>query len=78
VDPAEPCPKTAAPHRLFQRPDDNEATVSERLKVYDEKTKPLIDFYRGQQLLYSIEAEGGVEDVGERLEAALQHAIAAA
>ena len=78
VDPAEPCPKTAAPHRLFQRPDDNEATVSERLKVYDEKTKPLIDFYRGQQLLYSIEAEGGVEDVGERLEAALQHAISAA
>jgi adenylate kinase len=77
VDPAELCAKTAAPHRLFQRKDDNETTVSERLKVYDEKTKPLIDFYRGQKLLYSIEAEGEVEDVGERLEAALQHAISA-
>src|SRR5712671_3221310 len=40
------CPKTAAPHRLTQRPDDNEATVAERLRVYDEKTRPLIDFYR--------------------------------
>lgn len=74
ADPAEPCPKTAAPHRLFQRPDDNEATVTERLKVYEQKTRPLIDFYRGRQLLYSIEAEGTVEDVQERLSAALEHA----
>ena len=74
ADPAEACPKTGAPHKLYQRPDDNEATVAERLKVYDEKTKPLIDFYRGQKLLYSIDAEGNVADVQERLNAALEHA----
>jgi len=74
ADPAEHCPKTGAPHKLFQRPDDNEATVTERLKVYDEKTKPLIDFYRGKKLLYSINAEGNVADVQERLTAALEHA----
>jgi adenylate kinase len=73
-DPAELCPKTHVPHKLFQRPDDNEATVSERLKVYDEKTKPLIDFYRGKEILYSINAEGSLEDVQERLLAALAHA----
>ena len=74
VDPAEKCAKTGAPHKLVQRPDDNEATVTERLKVYDEKTRPLIDFYRGKRLLYSINASGELADVTERLTAALEHA----
>src|ERR1700761_9366480 len=42
----EKCPKTGEPHALFQRPDDTEETVANRLKVYEEKTKPLIEFYR--------------------------------
>ena len=65
------CPKTGAPHRLAQRPDDNEATVSERLRVYDEKTHPLIDFYRARGLLRVIDAEGDVEAVTRRLALAL-------
>ncbi|MGH8208520.1 MAG: adenylate kinase [Steroidobacteraceae bacterium] len=65
------CPKTGDPHRLFQRPDDNEATVAERLKVYDEKTKPLIEFYRQHGILRSIDAEGGLDEVTRRLEEAL-------
>jgi adenylate kinase len=67
----ETCPKTGGPHQLFQRPDDNEATVAERLKVYDEKTKPLIDFYRERGILRSIDAEGDLAEVTERLEKAL-------
>jgi adenylate kinase len=67
------CPKTGAPHRLFQRPDDNEATVSQRLKVYEENTKPLIEFYRAEGKLRSIDAEGDVEEVTRRLEEALSN-----
>jgi hypothetical protein len=67
----ETCPKTGGPHQLFQRPDDNEATVAERLKVYDEKTKPLIEFYREQGILRAIDAEGELDQVTERLEKAL-------
>jgi adenylate kinase len=66
------CPKTGAPHRLFQRPDDNEATVAERLRVYDEKTKPLIEFYRDRGILRSMNAEGDLDEVTERLEMALE------
>jgi len=61
------CPKTGAPHRLMQRPDDNEATVAERLRVYDEKTRPLIDFYRARGLLQVIDAEAAVDEVTARL-----------
>jgi adenylate kinase len=68
---SETCPKTGGSHQLFQRPDDNEATVAERLKVYDQKTKPLIEFYREHGILRSIDAEGALDEVTERLEKAL-------
>ena len=68
---SELCPKTGAPHRLTQRPDDNEATVAERLRVYEEKTRPLIDFYRARGLLRVIDATGDVEEVSRRLGQAL-------
>ena len=71
---AEICPKTGAPHRLFQRPDDNEATVAERLRVYENQTRPLIDFYRDQGLLREINGEGELDEVTERLEEALEAA----
>ena len=70
----ENCPKMmhgAKPHRLYQRPDDNEETVAARLKVYEEKTRPLVEFYRGRGLLREINAEGSVREVAKRLDAAL-------
>jgi adenylate kinase len=69
--PGEICPKTGAEHDLFQRPDDNEATVAERLKVYEEKTRPLAQFYAERGLLRRIDAEGELDVVTARLEAAL-------
>jgi adenylate kinase len=66
-----PCPNSGAPHRLIQRPDDNEATVTERLRVYEEQTRPLIEFYRARGLLRTINAEGKVDEVTRRLEQAL-------
>lgn len=65
------CPKTGKPHRLLQRPDDNEETVARRLEEYDAKTKPLIEYYNEQGLLRSIEAEGEVDEVTARLNAVL-------
>jgi adenylate kinase len=72
--PGETCPKTGAAHDLFQRPDDNEATVAERLKVYDEKTHPLAKFYADRGLLQRINAEGELDVVTARLEAVLSAA----
>ena len=69
--PGETCPKTGAEHDLFQRPDDNEATVADRLKVYDEKTSPLANFYDERGLLRKINAEGDLDVVTSRLEAVL-------
>jgi len=69
---ADTCPTTGAPHRLFQRPDDKEETVAERLRVYDEQTRPLVGFYREKGILRSIDAEGELDEVTQRLEMALE------
>ena len=75
--PGETCPKTGGEHDLFQRPDDNEATVADRLKVYDEKTSPLAKFYDKRGLLRKINAEGDLDVVTARLEAVLAGVVRA-
>ena len=72
--PGETCPKTGGAHDLFQRPDDTEATVADRLKVYDEKTSPLAQFYEDRGLLRRIYAEGELDVVTARLEKVLSAA----
>lgn len=56
---------------LIQREDDNEETIANRLEVYRENTEPLIDFYRKRGKLATVDAEGAIDEVYERLTAAL-------
>jgi len=56
---------------LYQRDDDNEATVSNRLKVYDDQTKPLIDYYQQKGLLRPIQGVGSIDDIFGRIKAVL-------
>jgi adenylate kinase len=66
----ETCPN-GGEHDLEQRPDDTEATVVKRLKVYDEQTKPLTKFYGDRGLLRRIDATGDLDAVTKRLRDAL-------
>jgi adenylate kinase len=52
---------------LYQRADDQEKTIRERLKVYDKQTAPLIQYYRGKGLLRAIDGVGGVEEIFQRI-----------
>jgi adenylate kinase len=72
------CTSCAAAPLLTQRPDDNEQTVTRRLAVYDEQTRPLIEHYRAQGLLRSVDAQGPVDEVTARLVAVLAPATARA
>jgi adenylate kinase len=75
---AETCPKTGTAHELFQRSDDKEETVAERLRVYEEKTRPLVDFYAARGLLRRIDAQGELDVVTQRLRGALTASSGAA
>jgi adenylate kinase len=49
--------------KLHQRSDDNEATITNRLRVYENQTAPLIRYYDQKGKLSSIEGEGDVKDI---------------
>ncbi len=56
--------------QLFQRPDDNDETVKERVKVYFSNTAPLIDYYTKAGKLQEVNGGQEVEIVARELVAA--------
>ena len=63
------CPKCGG--ELYQRDDDNEATVRNRLDVYARSTAPLVDYYRGKGVLHEIDGDRPVDVVFADVRAAL-------
>lgn len=57
---------------LYQRDDDTETTVRNRLSVYDRSTAPLIDYYTKQSLLRTIDGDRPVDTVFADVQAALE------
>ncbi len=62
---------TDAGGELLRRADDDEATIRNRLEVYERETAPLIDYYRDRGLLRTVQAEGTLAEVYSRLLAAI-------
>ena len=52
---------------LYQREDDAEETVRERLVVYREATQPLLDHYRQLGLLAQVDGVGRTDEVEKRI-----------
>ena len=52
---------------LYQRDDDNEDTVRNRLEVYDSQTFPLIQYYKEKDLVRSIDGQGGIQQIFDRI-----------
>lgn len=48
---------------LYQREDDREETVRNRLEVYRRQTAPVLEHYRSRGLLSSVSGEGAIADV---------------
>ncbi len=53
--------------KIFQREDDNPDTVSVRLKVYQEQTADLIDYYKNNGKLVEINCNGDVSEVRKKI-----------
>lgn len=57
---------------LYQRKDDNEETIKSRLSVYNEQTKPLIDYYNKQNVLLNVNGEGDAKVVTKEIIQAIE------
>ncbi|WP_123054709.1 adenylate kinase [Clostridium sp. JN-1] len=52
---------------LIQRKDDTEATVKERLDVYNQQTQPLVDYYKNQNALLKVEGTKEINQVFDEI-----------
>ena len=64
------CDKCGA--ELYQRDDDKEATVKNRLDVYHKNTQPLIDYYAKKGNLVTIPSTGSIDAIFELVKKAVQ------
>ncbi len=48
---------------LYQRSDDQEEAVKQRLAVYEERTAPLIEYYANKGLLHNVDGDRPIKDV---------------
>jgi len=60
---------------LYQRVDDREDTVATRLDVYQKQTSPLLEYYRGRNLLAEVAGEGSVAEVAEAIRKATNQGV---
>lgn len=58
--------------KLYQRDDDNEETIRNRLQVYHDQTSPLKDYYARKGLVKEIEGIGDINKIKEAVLAALE------
>ncbi len=52
---------------IIQRKDDSEETVKERLAVYERQTQPLIEYYKGKDLLSVVDGTKAINEVFESI-----------
>jgi len=56
---------------LYQRDDDKEETVRERLRVYKQQTEPLIEYYEKKRILYNVDGTKDINGVFEEIKSVL-------
>ena len=57
---------------LFQRDDDKEATIENRLKIYEEQTAPLADYYERKGILKRVGGTGDIKEIFAKVTALLE------
>ncbi len=60
--------------KLHHRSDDNEETISKRLRVYETQTQPVVDYYTNQGKLSVVEGKGDIKDIFSTIQIALKSA----
>ncbi|MGM0436803.1 MAG: adenylate kinase [Bacillota bacterium] len=58
--------------KLIQRSDDKEETVKNRIEVNREKTEKLINYYKDEGLLETIESSAGIDEVFEKVTSVIE------
>jgi len=59
--------------QLYQREDDKETAVMNRLEVYKKQSQPLIEYYSRKGILVTVNGTAGIQEVFDEISAALDN-----
>lgn len=65
------CPRCGG--EMYQRDDDKPETIKNRLNVYEKSTSPLVEYYKGQHILVSVDGDRDVDEVFADVQELLGH-----
>ncbi len=60
---------------LYQRDDDKEDTMRNRLSVYYQQTQPLIEYYSNESLLKTVSGNGSIEEIQKKIVMAIEELL---
>ena len=60
---------------LYQRADDNTDSVTTRLDIYQRETVPVLDFYRSQDLVITIDGTGPINCINKRVQTQIENLL---
>jgi adenylate kinase len=73
VDPKNCVNSQCETRELIKRSDDNESTVTNRLKTYDEQTLPILDYYREKGIVKDVDAMKAINEVTDEIKAIISN-----
>ena len=68
----DPPPQNCRENEMIKRSDDNEETVTKRLKTYDNETLPLLEYYKNQNKVINIDAMKQIDEVRKEIKGVLK------
>jgi adenylate kinase len=63
---------------LYVRSDDTEEAIRQRLALYDEKTRPILDYYAESNRLRRVDGTGSPGEVADHIASVVSNHVAAA
>ena len=61
------CPNCKAADSFYKREDDDESVIRHRLKVYEDNTLPVLDYYKDRVEIISVDGTSSVEEVSQEI-----------
>ena len=68
----DPPPQNCRENKMIKRSDDNEETITKRLKIYDNETLPLLEYYKNQNKVINIDAMKQIDEVRKEIKGVLK------
>lgn len=53
------------------RKDDNQATIENRIKIFHDRTNPVLKYFEGRDIFETVDGVGSIEDIHERIKKVL-------